>query len=114
MRIKEFDNYKGYISQMDLANIFDVNIDKYGNALYNLNDSLVLASTELPRNKLKTYIPKDGETPLLVAYNLYNNIRLYWIILKLNNISNSFYTFTSDDEIKYLDYSDINAIIKNM
>ncbi len=114
MKITEFTNYTNYISKYDLANIFDVNIDKYGNAVYNLNESLVLPSTTIPDKMFKKYKPKDGETPLLVSYNLYNNINLYWLILKLNNISDSFYTFSSADSVSYLEPDIVKAIIENM
>lgn len=115
MKIKDFENYINYINSKDLANVLNVNIDKYGYALYDLTESIVLQySNQLPDNIFKYYTPKEGETPLLVAYNLYNDVRLYWIILKLNNISNSFYKFSSNDKIRYLDYTVIDTILRNM
>ena len=114
MRIKDFENYKNYISNRDLANVFDVNIDKHKYAVYNLNDSLVLTSDQIPDSMFKLYTPRDEETPLMIAYNLYNDVRLYWIILKLNNISNSFYKFKSTDTVRYLDYETVNMIVRNM
>lgn len=114
MRIKDFEKYKNYVANSDLANIFEVNVDKNNYALYNLNDSLVLASDQIPDSMFKTYTPRGEETPLIIAYNLYNDVRLYWIILKLNNISDSFHKFTSNDTVKYLDYSTVNMMIRSM
>jgi hypothetical protein len=114
MRLSTFTKYSNYLNFSDLANIFDVNIDKYGYALYNLNESLVVKSGELPDNIFEWYIPHSTETPLMIAYNLYNDIRLYWIILKLNNISNSFYKFTPSDRVKYIKYNYVNSILKTM
>lgn len=114
MRITEFDKYGSYINSTDLANVLNVNNDKYGTALYNLNESLVLSPASINESLYKIYIPTCEETPLMVAYNLYNDIRLYWIILKLNNITDSFKIFTPKDKVKYLDKTVIDNILESM
>ena len=40
MKIKDFENYINYINNKDLANVLNVNIDKYGYALYDLTESI--------------------------------------------------------------------------
>lgn len=113
MRISEFKKYSNYLNKFDMAKMFNVNVNKYGYALYNLNETLAV-SNNTSNVIYKTYIPSENETSLLIAHKLYNNIKLYWIILKLNNIKDAFHIFTPNDVVKYLDYSYVDQIIKNI
>lgn len=113
MKITEYTKYVNYIKNADLAQMFDVNVDKHGYALYNLNDTLSIKNN-VSNSYFRTYIPSEEETPLLIAHKLYNDVRLYWVILKLNNISDAFYKFSPNDIVKYLDYTYVDQIIKNL
>ena len=115
MKISEFEKYTSYLNKNDLANIFDVTVDKNGFAVYDLNSTISIANvSNLPSDILKTYYPKENETPLLVAWHLYADIRLYWIILKLNNINNAFYKFSAGEPVKYLDQTDLVSILDSI
>jgi hypothetical protein len=52
-------------------------------------------------NMLEYYKVKNGELPEDVAFNVYNDKKLYWLILKTNNMQDYFYDWPlTDDELK--------------
>ena len=61
-----------------------------GNARNFKNLSLRAAISEelYNSNNLETYIVKDGETPETIAYDMYNDVNMHWIIMLTNNVLN--------------------------
>lgn len=85
--------------------LFDV-INYDGKDIKNLYTQIEFDVDYLEREKLIDYYRiKDGETPDRVAEYFYNDKRLYWLILKLNDMRDYFYGWPlSDKELKeYMD-----------
>lgn len=90
MKITEIQNYSNYITNYDLANMFNVYTDNKLGPLYktyNLNRSIVIKGIgDIPATQITTHTVKDGDTLNLISYRLYGTIELWWLLAKINNI----------------------------
>jgi hypothetical protein len=90
MKITEIQGYSNYITNYDLANMFNIYTDNKLGPLYktyNLNRSITIKGIDsIPATQITTYTVKDGDTLNLISYNLYGTIELWWLLAKINNI----------------------------
>lgn len=93
MKIIEFEDYRNYITKFDLANMFNVYDDKKlgpNYKSYNLNRGLVIQGLDkIPAVELSTYKVKQNDNLNLISYQLYGTIQLWWLLAKINNISDA-------------------------
>jgi hypothetical protein len=93
MKITEIDGYSNYITNYDLANMFNIYTDNKLGSLYktyNLNRSITIKGLgNIPATQITTYTVRAGDTLNLISYNLYGTIELWWLLAKINNIQDA-------------------------
>lgn len=70
----------------NLENLFSVHTDSNGYYYYNLMERIVLP--ELPSSYFQSYTVKYEDMWPTIAYQVYGDIRLWWLITLANNITN--------------------------
>lgn len=55
----------------------------------------------LVKYRLKNYYIKGSPRPEQLAYKLYGNTELYWVLLLINNIYDPYYDWVTDQETAY-------------
>lgn len=115
MKITEIDEYRNFISRFNLANMFNVYDDKSLGSnykAYNLNRGLIITGMEnIPATQLSTYKVKEGDNLNLISFHLYGTIELWWIIAKLNKITDATITLQPGWVLYTLDKGTINQIL---
>ena len=103
---------------MYFTNFPVVPYDSVGNGDYKLVTNLlkrVAARSEVKTNTsiYDTYDVKEGETPEILAYKLYGDSELHWVILLLNNITDRYHQWPMNNNqfLAYLKdkYDDVDA-----
>lgn len=75
------------VKSADLENAFTVFLDRRGNYVYNLNETVCFPDIDsIPDSALKYYQCKELDQWTTVAYNVYGDTRYAWLLLKLNKI----------------------------
>jgi len=75
------------LEEENMENIFSIYQDENSYYYYNLLQTIHFPQN-LPSNYFNTYNVKYGDTWPYISYKIYNNIRLWWVIVLANNISN--------------------------
>ena len=77
-------------SKYDMSNIFNV-VNKGQNSYFNIAKTINFYNVnELSSDYYQVYKVVAGDTWPLISYKFYNNIKLWWLICKFNNIKNPF------------------------
>lgn len=77
-------------SKYDMSNIFNI-VNKGQNSYFNIAKTINFYNVdELSSDYYQVYKVIDGDTWPLISYKFYNNIKLWWLICKFNNIKNPF------------------------
>lgn len=91
-RIFETGGYGSYCRDSDLANLFDVDIvecrDGRRYKAYNLGRTVVFEGADKQEQPL-TYLVAQGDTWTLISYNLYGDVRYWWLLAKLNGCTDA-------------------------
>lgn len=115
MKIVEFPDYRNYITKFDLANIFNV-YDDYklgiGYKSYNLNRGITISGLDkIPATELTTYKVKEGDNLNIISYNIYGTIQLWWLLAKINNITDATLKLQPGWELYTLNKTNVNQIL---
>lgn len=112
MRIHDFKiNQREWLRVSDLENMFNIYLDKRGNYIYNLNNSVYFSLGE--SKTLKEYtVTIDSYWPL-ISYKLYGTTRFAWLLMKLNKVdaAHVFDKLHTGDVIRYVDNRYLEHII---
>lgn len=108
MKISEFDNE---VKLVDFENFFEIYENKYDKRkpyVYNLNSTVYFKG--VPK---KTFRLKHDMFWTTISYELYNTTRLWWILMKVNNVDtkNLFEPVRADETVKYLEIDVVRSII---
>lgn len=116
MKLNDFNNYKNSLNSSTLEQMFNVYVDKDDFAKYNLNSTLVMSDPfNVSLSNFKIYIPKANDTLMSIAYKTYGDIRLYWLIAKLNGIKIiKNYKLTTNHPLLLLDKDTVNLILSKL
>ena len=107
-------NYDSIYKITDFDHFFKVYIDKRGNYMYNLNETLYFDIAE--DNNLPVYTTTHPMQWPLISYKIYQTTRLAWLLMKLNDvdITNVFDTIPSGKEIRYLPMDSVQSILSDI
>jgi nucleoid-associated protein YgaU len=115
MKITEIDNYKNYITNYDLANMFNVYTDNKLGPLYktyNLNRSITIKGIgNIPATSITTYKVKESDTLNKISFDLYGTIELWWLLAKINNIKDACINLQPGWVLYTLNKSVVNQIL---
>ncbi len=81
-------NKKQILNKNSLAYGFTMLKDEDDNYFFNLRDSVSIDSTDTSEDYFNYHLVMRGETFHSIAYKYYGTERLWWIIVKFNNIEN--------------------------
>lgn len=98
------------IGQYDMANLFIQFLDKNNNMVYNINDSVALNFLDPSDSLVSIYLVGDKDTFQTISYKFYGTTRLWWLVARLNNVSNAFNRPKSGSYLKILNPSLISTI----
>ena len=90
------------LHKFNLANIFSVVKDSNENLLYNMNDNITFDFLDGSTDYYSLYTVKPKDTYHGIAHRFFGNRRLWWLIVKFNNIPN----------IEVLDFPKPGTILK--
>jgi len=92
-KIRDIDGYDKFLADEDIANIFNIYTDtKLGEPykIYNMNKAVILKGlNDIPITSFSFYEVQNHDTWNLISHKVYGTIKLWWLILKTNNITNS-------------------------
>ena len=98
----------------DLEQIFNINVDKKGNYIFNLNSTIYL---QLKDCDLLCYTTKTDtyDWPLL-SYKIYGSTHFAWLLMKLNNITakNVFNLIPAGTNIKCIGKDYLQAVMNKI
>lgn len=98
------------IGKYDMANLFIQFLDKNNNYVYNINDSVALNFLDPSDSLVSIYAVGDKDTFQTIAYKFYGTTRLWWLVARLNNVSDAFERPKSGTYLKILNPSLISVI----
>ena len=104
--------YKSYYK--DLCNLFTV-VKTDGEQHYLINKTIYIKGANNPQaSNFGTYIKKENDTWPLISYKIYEEIDLWWLLCKINNIIDPTAEITNGTEIKYLKKDIVTSIINSL
>lgn len=115
MKIDQIQDGKEFLDVrlVDFENFFDVYVDKNNRDMYyfNLNSTMYIDGDSLP-----TYELSHNLFWTQISYNIYKTTRLWWILMKVNNIQidNAFDIIEAGSSIKYIPIEQIQQITEMM
>lgn len=117
MLLKDVSDYEYKPPEVDLSNFFHVteveNGDGSVSTAYNLNDGVVVGGIETLPNSLKTaYLVKYGDNLKKISYKKYGTIDYWWLIAKINGISDVLETLEVGSTIYLLEEGKMRLIYK--
>lgn len=102
------------LSRENIANIFDVVIDKNNNYVYNLNDNLIIDLNDVSSNSFNVYVTRPKDTYHGIAHKFYGTRKLWWLIAKFNNIINVMDFPTPGTKLKIPTVNVKNTIVRSI
>lgn len=106
------------IQLTDLANIFNVYEDgNLGNfqLSYSINRTFnIIGLDNINRKYYDNYIIKELDTWLSISYQIYNTTRLWWLVCKMNNVTDPTQSPVVGDQIKLLKKTYIDNILETI
>lgn len=103
-------------SKYDMAGIFIKFIDKNGVSVYNINDTFNIALTDTGSNLYTNYVVLEGDSYQTISYRVYGTTRLWWLIAKMNNVTDATELPVPGEIIRILNknfVSDVCGLLKN-
>lgn len=111
MKISDISEAVGGVASIDMDNFFDVFTDRRGNYQYNLNQTLYFDASGA---SLPMYLTKCDLHPTIISYNIYGTPRLFWLICKLNGITDPSIKVDSGTPILYIPKESLGGIVEFM
>ena len=103
------------VKSADLENAFTVFLDRRGNYVYNLNETMCFPDIDMiPDSSLEYYQCKELDQWTTVAYNVYGDTRYAWLLLKVNKIRDALVKPFTGQVIAYIPREKLNVIQKAM
>lgn len=113
MKLYEYKKYSNYLNKNDLANMFNVIVDKHGYAKYNINSTLEFINLkDIPLEYFTTHQIRANDTLMTVAQKYYGDLRLAWLVAKSNDLTNMFTRLEPDKKLRILNKDLVDSIIE--
>jgi hypothetical protein len=118
MKQYEYENLDEYLDSTDLANIFHVQEDNnIGRFMltYNINRTLNVIGSDNPSTSIyDIHVGKEDDTWLAISYEYYNTTRLWWLVCKMNNITDPTTQPQRGDKIRVLKEDFISDLLNSI
>ena len=116
MKTYETEGLSQHIQKTDLANIFhvyeDTNLNESSSMVYNIMRTVAFDElSDIPDSFFSYYLIKEHDTWPLISYKLYNTIDLWWLLIKLNNITDPFFEPPANTRVRYVTQDEANNIL---
>lgn len=98
---------------LDLENMFSIYVDKRGNYVFNLNETVYL---NIDKSSILEHKLTHDMFWTTISYQLYKTTRLAWLLMKLNNVNgdNIFDSKKAGDTIYYVNEDTVGKIIQSI
>jgi hypothetical protein len=119
MKPYNYPGLKDYMSVYDLANLFqiyhDTRLPGQTDVSFSINKSIVFNNlNKTPGIYFNKYTPKFSDCWPLISYYAYGTTELWWLILKVNDITNPMQEPQEFTEIKLLKSAYVNSILQQL
>ena len=115
MKLTDITDSSITIDKNNLDNFFNVYVNEYSNYLFNLNSTVYFSNiASIPMKFFSYYQCKDGETFMGISYKLYGTTHLWWMLMKLNNVTDAFAKIRTGNYIRYLTPSLVSNVLKEL
>lgn len=98
----------------NLANIFSQFKDKNGNYVFNINDSISIDLTDTSSTLYYDHIVAAKDTYHTISYRYYGTTRLWWLIAKMNNVTDATKLPEKSTVLKVLNPAYINIVLSSI
>ena len=118
MKIRDITGFSDYITKNDLANMFNVytkEVDGVQYHTYNINRGITITGVEnIPAQYLEYYTVEHRDNLNLISFKKYGTIELWWLIAKINNISDATATLTPGRKLIIIGKDSVNKILNSL
>lgn len=87
MKRNDINDIREKIFFQEYGNLFNVYLTDKGNYFYNILKKLNVPD-DIDSSYINKYTTQHGDTWPLIAYNIYGDVKLWWIICIINKIEN--------------------------
>lgn len=77
------------LNRNNLANILIQFTDKNGNLVFNNNDTISIDLADTGSTLFQNYIVCEKDTYQTISYYFYGTVQLWWLIAKMNNVTDA-------------------------
>ena len=117
-KIRDYSQYRDYITNYDLANLFYVYDDKRISSTavtYNINRIIQFTGmAKADRGEFLYYEVLKGDTWNLISYKHYNTTSLWWLVCMINNVFNPTVEPTAGSVIRIMPEATVNSILEEI
>jgi hypothetical protein len=115
MKLSDIDDFEYAPPKIDLSNFFTIseitNDDGSVSTVYNLNDGVTVNGVTDSDDFLQyAYIVKQGDNLKLISYNKYGSIDYWWLIAKVNGITDVLETLEAGSSLILLPKEQMDII----
>lgn len=115
MKLSDIEDFEYAPPKIDLSNFFTINEitndDGSVSTVYNLNDGVTVNGVTDSDDFLQyAYIVKQGDNLKLISYNKYGSIDYWWLIAKINGITDVLETLEAGRSLILLPKEQMNII----
>ena len=115
MKLSDIDDFEYAPPKIDLSNFFTIseitNDDGSVSTVYNLNDGVTVNGVIDSDDFLQyAYIVKQGDNLKLISYNKYGSIDYWWLIAKVNGITDVLETLEAGSSLILLPKEQMDII----
>jgi hypothetical protein len=117
-KIRDFKNYKNYIEDYDMANMFYVypNNDLDQNVLiYNINRTIQFEGlNKTEGGTFESYQVIDGDTWNMISFKHYDTTMLWWLVCKLNGVINPTIEPEVGDVLRIMNKQSVGEVLNKL
>lgn len=117
-KITDFNKYKDYIKNYDLANLFYVYDEKSINnttMTYNINRTIQFSGIKkADKTEFDYYEVIDGDSWNLISFKKYGTTSLWWLICKINGVSDPTNDPEAGDVLRVFSKDRVNTILQSI
>lgn len=95
------------------SNLFTVHSDDDGKYFYNILRNVNFPD-DLSGEYFDTYRINPGDTWPMISYKFYNDVRLWWVLCAVNNITNPIYNPPVGYRLKILNSEIVKSVLNDI
>lgn len=102
------------LNRNNLANILIQFVDKNGHLVFNNNDTIILDLSDNGSTLFQIYTVCAKDTYQTISYKFYGTVQLWWLIAKMNGITDATILPKVGTNIKILSSEFLNTVLNSV